>query len=49
MSKTQCIFNGDVGELKPKFWDLFSNITTEKRSASLLWSPRKDTLPVGQH
>jgi len=43
---TQCIFNGEVWELKPKFWDLFSNFTTEKRRLSLLWSPLKYTRTV---
>ncbi|WP_240032185.1 hypothetical protein [Psychroflexus aestuariivivens] len=46
---TLCIFNGEVWELKPKVWDLFSNFTTEKRSALLLWSPLKDTLPVAHN
>gem|GEM_PF-7082503 len=27
---TLCIFNGEVWELKPKVWDLFSNFTIEK-------------------
>ncbi len=40
------IFNGEVWELKPKDWDLFSNFTIEKLRAVLLWSPLKDILPV---
>jgi hypothetical protein len=46
---TICIFNGEVWDLKRKVWDLFSNFTTEKRSASLLWSPLKDTQNVVKH
>jgi len=46
---TLCIFNGEVWELKRKTWDLFSNITTEKLRAVLLWSPLKDTLSVVSH
>jgi hypothetical protein len=49
MPITMCIFNGWVWELKRKVWDLFANFTTEKQSASLLWSPLKDTLPVAQN
>jgi hypothetical protein len=46
---TICIFNGEVWELKPKVWDLFSNFTTEKLRAVLFWSPLKDTLTVVRH
>jgi hypothetical protein len=45
---TLCIFNGEVWELKPKVWDLFSNFTIEKR-AVLFWSPLKDTLTVSSN
>ena len=39
-----CTFNGWFWVLKSKVWDLFANFITDKSRASLLWSPRKDTL-----
>jgi hypothetical protein len=44
-----CIFNGWIWELKRMVWDLFANFTIEKIRAVLLWSPLKDTLPVGSN